>query len=195
MKKNSKATCPIGGKDCINIINHGQVSEITNRNLHNADPIKMDMINPFMDFGKFVNDSIDSSVSKKITSLTWVDKNRGPIDYFDEKQSVFYILAQTQNYTKGETVSIEVEESNQEKIQDGNYLIPLSSVVEADGTALFEVNINEKNTTINHGLAQEKKKVIERRIIARVVGSDVVSSPLEERAKISPTILVTYGQK
>ena len=76
MKKNSKATCPIGGKDCINIINHGQVAEITNRNLHNADPIKMDMINPFMDFGKFVNDSIDSSVSKKITSLTWVDKNR-----------------------------------------------------------------------------------------------------------------------
>ena len=193
--EDSKATCPIGGKDCISIINHGQVAEITNRNLHSADPIKMDMINPFMDFGKFVNDSIDSSVNKKITSLTWVDKNREPIDYFDEKQSVFYILAQTQNYTKGETVSIEVEESNQEKIQDGNYLIPLSSVVEADGTALFEVNINEKNTTINHGLAQEKKKVIERRIIARVVGSDVVSSPLEERAKISPTILVTYGQK
>ena len=52
------------------------MAEITNRNLHNADPIKMDMINPFMDFGKFVNDSIDSSVSKKITSLTWVDKNR-----------------------------------------------------------------------------------------------------------------------
>ena len=193
--EDSKATCPIGGKDCISIINHGQVAEITTRNLLNADPIKMDMINPFMDFGKFVNDSIDSSVNKKITSLTWVDKNREPIDYFDEKQSVFYILAQTQNYTKGETVSIEVEESNQEKIQDGNYLIPLSSVVEADGTALFEVNINEKNTTINHGLAQEKKKVIERRIIARVVGSDVVSSPLEERAKISPTILVTYGQK
>ncbi|WP_256387551.1 hypothetical protein [Capnocytophaga sp. oral taxon 878] len=34
MKKNSKATCPIGGKDCINIINHGQVSEITNRHNH-----------------------------------------------------------------------------------------------------------------------------------------------------------------
>lgn len=57
---------------------------------------------------------------KKITSLTWVDKNREPIDYFDENQNVFYILAQTQNYTEGETVRIEIEEINQEKIQNGN---------------------------------------------------------------------------
>ena len=53
--EDSKATCPIGGKDCISIINHGQVFEITNRNLHSADPIKMDMINPFMDFVAFRN--------------------------------------------------------------------------------------------------------------------------------------------
>ena len=53
--EDSKAICPIGGKDCISIINHGQVAEITNRNLHSADPIKMDMINPFMDFAAFRN--------------------------------------------------------------------------------------------------------------------------------------------
>lgn len=34
-----------------------------------------------------------------------------------------------------------------------------------------------------------------RELIARVVGSDVVSSPLQEREKTEPVILVTYGQK
>ncbi len=35
--EDSKATCPIGGTDCIIIINHGQTSEITSKNIKNAD--------------------------------------------------------------------------------------------------------------------------------------------------------------
>ena len=33
----SKATCPIGGSDCIKIINHGQTAEISQQNVDNAD--------------------------------------------------------------------------------------------------------------------------------------------------------------
>ena len=75
--EDSKATCPIGGKDCISIINHGQVAEITNRNLHNADPIKMDMINPFMDFATFRNQKEMSKTPKLIDYyITDVEGNR-----------------------------------------------------------------------------------------------------------------------
>lgn len=31
--EDSKATCPIGSKDCISIINHGQTAELTSQNL------------------------------------------------------------------------------------------------------------------------------------------------------------------
>ena len=75
--EDSKATCPIGGKDCISIINHGQVAEITNRNLHSADPIKMDMINPFMDFATFRNQEEMSKAPKLIDYyITDVEGNR-----------------------------------------------------------------------------------------------------------------------
>ena len=75
--EDSKATCPIGGKDCISIINHGQVAEITNRNLHSADPIKMDMINPFMDFATFRNQEEMSKTPKLIDYyITDVEGNR-----------------------------------------------------------------------------------------------------------------------
>ena len=74
--EDSKATCPIGDKDCISIINHGQVAEITNRNLHSADPIKMDMINPFMDFATFRNKEEDklNKTSFFIEDAYWVDE-------------------------------------------------------------------------------------------------------------------------
>ena len=67
--EDSKATCPIGGKDCISIINHGQVAEITNRNLHSADPIKMDMINPFIDFREFTFTELAKKVKPVIQKI------------------------------------------------------------------------------------------------------------------------------
>ena len=35
--EDSKATCPIGGKDCISILKSGQIGEPTKKNLKNAD--------------------------------------------------------------------------------------------------------------------------------------------------------------
>lgn len=35
--EDSKATCPVGGTDCIEIIFHGQTIELTQMNLNNAD--------------------------------------------------------------------------------------------------------------------------------------------------------------
>jgi hypothetical protein len=35
--EDSKATCPIGGPDCITIKNHGQVAEVSKQNVKNSD--------------------------------------------------------------------------------------------------------------------------------------------------------------
>ncbi len=45
----SKATCLIGGKDCIVIINHGQVSKPSQVNIDNADQAIVSTINPFVE--------------------------------------------------------------------------------------------------------------------------------------------------
>ena len=37
LTEKSKATCPIGGPDCIEIIFHGQVAEVTPKNMEKAD--------------------------------------------------------------------------------------------------------------------------------------------------------------
>lgn len=47
--EDSKATCPIGGKDCITIIDHGQTSEVSFQNIKNADPEVMVELCPFFD--------------------------------------------------------------------------------------------------------------------------------------------------
>lgn len=47
--EDSKATCPIGGKDCITIIDHGQTSEVSSQNMKNADPEVMVELCPFFD--------------------------------------------------------------------------------------------------------------------------------------------------
>ncbi|MFP3593127.1 DUF4280 domain-containing protein [Chryseobacterium sp. SIMBA_038] len=54
--EDSKATCPIGGKDCIDIINHGQTSEITSQNFKNADNHVLVEICPFFDFKEMAED-------------------------------------------------------------------------------------------------------------------------------------------
>lgn len=43
----SKASCPIGGQDCIIVIHHGQQAEISQQNLDNTDKAVHKQINPF----------------------------------------------------------------------------------------------------------------------------------------------------
>lgn len=48
--EDSKATCIIGGKDCIRITNHGQVAELSQQNFKNANPEILNELFPFIDF-------------------------------------------------------------------------------------------------------------------------------------------------
>ncbi|QLL57253.1 DUF4280 domain-containing protein [Empedobacter falsenii] len=47
--EDSKATCPIGSKDCITIINHGQTAELSKNNIKNARPEVVNELFPFID--------------------------------------------------------------------------------------------------------------------------------------------------
>ena len=47
--EDSKATCPIGGTDCISIIDHGQIAELSPQNIKNARPEVLKEIFPFID--------------------------------------------------------------------------------------------------------------------------------------------------
>ncbi|MFC6268189.1 DUF4280 domain-containing protein [Frigoriflavimonas asaccharolytica] len=47
--EDSKATCPIGGQDCITIINHGQIAEISVQNLKNANKEVLAELLPFVE--------------------------------------------------------------------------------------------------------------------------------------------------
>lgn len=49
LTEKSKATCPIGGTDCITIIYHGQQAEASSQNVKNVDSEIQSQINPFVD--------------------------------------------------------------------------------------------------------------------------------------------------
>lgn len=46
--EDSKATCPIGGKDCIQITYHGQIAQITQQNIKNANKDVVKILCPMM---------------------------------------------------------------------------------------------------------------------------------------------------
>lgn len=50
--EDSKGTCPIGGPDCIKIINHGQTAEPTEKNIENADDEVLSELIPFVNIKK-----------------------------------------------------------------------------------------------------------------------------------------------
>ena len=51
--ESSKATCPIGGSDCITIDKHGQKGERSKQNLKKADVVVHNQINPRINMGVF----------------------------------------------------------------------------------------------------------------------------------------------
>ncbi|WP_376777586.1 DUF4280 domain-containing protein [Flavobacterium covae] len=53
LTKESKATCPIGGKDCITILKSGQTAEPTKQNFKNADPELLAHILPVINMSNF----------------------------------------------------------------------------------------------------------------------------------------------
>ncbi|MBB5636269.1 hypothetical protein HDF26_003275 [Pedobacter cryoconitis] len=47
--EDSKATCPVGGKDCILIIDHGQTAELSKQTMQRAKPAVSKALNPAVD--------------------------------------------------------------------------------------------------------------------------------------------------
>jgi hypothetical protein len=47
--EDSKASCAIGGPDCISIVNHGQITEVSYQNAKNANPVIHAQLNPLVD--------------------------------------------------------------------------------------------------------------------------------------------------
>jgi hypothetical protein len=54
--EDSKATCPVGGPDCITIKDHGQTSAVTKKNVENSKPEILSEIFPGVDFSDAGND-------------------------------------------------------------------------------------------------------------------------------------------
>lgn len=54
--EDSKATCPIGGPDCIKITFHGQKEQMSKKNAESIDPAIHAMINPMVDVNKIVEE-------------------------------------------------------------------------------------------------------------------------------------------
>ncbi|PDS23029.1 DUF4280 domain-containing protein [Flavobacterium branchiophilum] len=51
--EDSKATCPIGGPDCIEITKHGQKAEVSKQNVKKANPVIHSQLNPLVDMSEF----------------------------------------------------------------------------------------------------------------------------------------------
>ncbi|WP_313375463.1 DUF4280 domain-containing protein [Chishuiella sp.] len=53
-----KATCPIGGKDCITIIDHGQIAELSTQNIKNTNPVVQGVLNPLVDISTIMENEV-----------------------------------------------------------------------------------------------------------------------------------------
>lgn len=47
--EDSKATCPVGGPDCIKITFHGQTAQVSKKNAENIEPEVHSLLNPLVD--------------------------------------------------------------------------------------------------------------------------------------------------
>ena len=107
--EDSKATCPIGGKDCISIINHGQVAEITKQNIKNARREVVAVLFPLLD--------LDAPL---IIDYYFTDTEGNKIEEAKEGNSV-YLNIETENMI-GKTVTIRLIDDDVDFEYEGNLL-------------------------------------------------------------------------
>jgi len=62
LTEESKATCPVGGPDCITIAKHGQIIEPGKQNAMNAKKHLSNQINPLVNMDKFQNDLVGDDI-------------------------------------------------------------------------------------------------------------------------------------
>lgn len=60
LTEDSKATCPIGGPDCITVDKHGQKAEPSKQNVKNAKELVSNQINPLVDMAE-LKESLEDS--------------------------------------------------------------------------------------------------------------------------------------
>lgn len=60
--EDSKATCPIGGKDCIRITFHGQTDEVTQQNVDNTKPEVTSALNPIVDISELDDAAVSFTI-------------------------------------------------------------------------------------------------------------------------------------
>ena len=70
--EDSKATCPIGGSDCIEIVKHGQKAEPNEQNAKNANPDVQAQLNPTVNLtdtieGEETNEGLQASIACKVS--------------------------------------------------------------------------------------------------------------------------------
>lgn len=56
LTEDSRATCPIGGPDCIEIIKHGQKAEVGKQQMKKSDPDTLKQINPLLGSNDFAEE-------------------------------------------------------------------------------------------------------------------------------------------
>lgn len=60
--EDSKATCPIGGADCIKVIFHGQQAGVSKLNFKQASPDVCSALNPAIDIDTVLNENMPSVI-------------------------------------------------------------------------------------------------------------------------------------
>ena len=88
--EDSKATCPIGGKDCISIINHGQVCEITEQNIRNARQEVLNILCPLIQLED--EDDFVKAKTPHFENSYFTDLEGNKIEKGNEEQEVYYII-------------------------------------------------------------------------------------------------------
>lgn len=58
--ESSKATCPIGGPDCITIVKHGQIAEPSTQNFKKAEPKVSAALNPAISIKQIIDEPFNA---------------------------------------------------------------------------------------------------------------------------------------
>ena len=67
--EDSKATCPVGGADCIKVVDHGQIAEVSQQNMEKAKPEVQQVLNAAVDTRMLVKPAmIEDDISESVSN-------------------------------------------------------------------------------------------------------------------------------
>lgn len=194
--EDSKATCPMGAPDCIEITKHGQVTETSEQNFKNANPIVHNLINPMVDVKdmnkkqsthKGMEDSEDEVKGNHYYSMT--GEYIGA-DGRDDTKKFMAINKKAQNelekQAKSGTVTVDIESKNPG-------LFPVVSQAEID--AMIKLYNKTENDLVEVGMVggtnskKERVFAIELNVSKSAAFDDTAKLARELNAKHYPVSL------